>query len=357
MIINKCEFGCSSAQLIDSLLPASCEQKKIYHIPLTSGLVTDYEKEINRFIINKHDVDGIILDCTAEGPEKSKIQKLCQMLFTAGYSKNKIFYIDSGLDYFEFCNHAISPNWVASCESMPNLKNTNPIESRTLLFLILARIPKYQRLQFIIKMFEKGLDKVSIISCGSNELGEALNDDVIFDKFVPKTLRHLFPVLLNNERISRHSASTDIDPIFKNCLINVVLESNYENNLRDEYGPLPVHSWDRFFYTEKTDKCFYMEQIPLFLAKAGYVSEIRKHGFDLFEDIVDHSYDNITDPIKRIETLANECRRLNTIGLSTFLSLPNLTKRLANNKLLPLKIRTKYLNDFKFKFLKWLNSI
>lgn len=357
MLVNKID-GCSSVIFLNKYLPASSENKKLYHLGLTYAN-TDYVQEVNKFIVGKYDVDGIILDCTAEGPEKSKIKQLLTMLNDSGYVNDKIFYIDSGFDYFDFCNHAIAPDWIASCDNIEILKEENSLHTRTSLFLILARIPKYQRLQFIIKMIERGLDKDSIISCGSNEIhmAEGVYDCQLFDKFVPKKFRYLFPIMPNNQRVSRHIASTNIDPEFKNCLINVVLESNYENDLYDKDGLLPVHSWNRFFYTEKTDKAFYMEQIPLFLAKAGYVAEIRKHGFDLFDDIVDHSYDNIADPFKRIEILTDECTRLHSIGLSNIIRTKNLSERLSYNKQLPKKIRNTYFTEFKNKLTDWASSL
>jgi len=53
--------------------------------------------------------------------------------------------------------------------------------------------------------------------------------------------------------------------------------------------------------SEKTFKCLYVQQIPIFCAAAGTVSHLRDLGFDMFDDIVDHSkYDSITDWKQRI---------------------------------------------------------
>ena len=58
-------------------------------------------------------------------------------------------------------------------------------------------------------------------------------------------------------------------------------------------------SWRTRFLTEKTFKAFALRQIPIWVAVPGLVEEVRKLGFDLFEDIVDHSYDQIQDPDQR----------------------------------------------------------
>ena len=353
MLVNKCIEGCSSANVIEETLPIETNDKKIYHIALTSGHVRDYEKEIKNFIQQDNSVNGIILDCSVEAPEELRIKKLLSLLDDAGYSRDKIFYIDSGLDYFDFCNHGITPSWIAaSCHHLPELRSTNPVETRTILFLALARLAKYQRLEFITKMVQNGLDKESILSCGSSE--EGTTSEVF--KNVPVEIRHLFPIIPNGRKISRHEGSTGIDPIFKKCLINIVLESNYENNVFDINGP-PSHCWDRLFYTEKTDKCFYMEQIPLFLAKTGYVAELRRLGFDLFDDIIDHSYDNEIDPYIRINSLISECKRLREIGISKLSTTYNISERLAHNKLLPNSIKEHYSAEFKNKLIQWALTI
>lgn len=67
------------------------------------------------------------------------------------------------------------------------------------------------------------------------------------------------------------------DNIFKS-LVNVVNETN-----DFEEGTLML--------TEKTFKPFSWYQIPIFNSTKGHVDLVRSLGFDLFDDIIDHSYD------------------------------------------------------------------
>ena len=46
------------------------------------------------------------------------------------------------------------------------------------------------------------------------------------------------------------------------------------------------------FLTEKSFKVFAWHQIPIFAATSGHVQAVRELGFDVFDDIIDHSYDN-----------------------------------------------------------------
>ena len=52
--------------------------------------------------------------------------------------------------------------------------------------------------------------------------------------------------------------------------------------------------------TEKSTKPFALGQVPIFISCYNSLSTIRSYGFDLFDDIIDHSYDNELDPHKRI---------------------------------------------------------
>lgn len=53
---------------------------------------------------------------------------------------------------------------------------------------------------------------------------------------------------------------------------------------------------DRILLTEKTFKAFAWHQLPIFVATPGHVRMVRELGFDLFDDIIDHSYDDCTNP-------------------------------------------------------------
>lgn len=51
------------------------------------------------------------------------------------------------------------------------------------------------------------------------------------------------------------------------------------------------------FMTEKSVKPFYNLQLPIILGYSGIIQSLRDLGFDLFDDIVDHTYDTVTDDV------------------------------------------------------------
>ena len=54
------------------------------------------------------------------------------------------------------------------------------------------------------------------------------------------------------------------------------------------------------FVTEKFLNSVYGYNLPIVLSTPGTVDYLRQHGFDMFDDVIDHSYDSICDPLQRI---------------------------------------------------------
>ena len=79
--------------------------------------------------------------------------------------------------------------------------------------------------------------------------------------------------------------------------MNVVTESNFFS--------------DSIHITEKSIKPFYFYQLPIFLSGVDHVKFLKnKYDFDFFDEIIDHSYDNIKDNKKRLFAVFNEIKRI-----------------------------------------------
>lgn len=89
---------------------------------------------------------------------------------------------------------------------------------------------------------------------------------------------------------------------FQNAYINIVTESHYHFIESD------VH------ITEKSFKPFYFFQIPIFLASYHHVKMMREE-YDLyfFDELIDHSYDDEIDDVKRMHMVINEIKRLSNM--------------------------------------------
>ena len=66
----------------------------------------------------------------------------------------------------------------------------------------------------------------------------------------------------------------------------------------------------RIFLTEKTWKPIWSGQIFMILGNAGIVAELRRLGFDVFDDIIDHAYDSEPEARSRLNMLHAELDRL-----------------------------------------------
>lgn len=66
-------------------------------------------------------------------------------------------------------------------------------------------------------------------------------------------------------------------PVYQRCAVNIVTETNYESR------PGVI--------SEKTLYAFMAKQVPIIIGHPGAVQDCRDMGFDMLDDLVDHSYD------------------------------------------------------------------
>jgi hypothetical protein len=85
---------------------------------------------------------------------------------------------------------------------------------------------------------------------------------------------------------------------YSNSLIEFVSESLYET----PYGSI----------SEKFLNSVYGYNFPILIAVPGAVQFLRDLGFDMFDDVIDHKYDQIEDNLKRIHVAINSNRHLIT---------------------------------------------
>lgn len=64
--------------------------------------------------------------------------------------------------------------------------------------------------------------------------------------------------------------------------------------------------------SEKTFRPFYSYQLPIFVSSYNHVNKIKElyPSLDLFEDFINHDYDNESDDTKRLEMIVQEIKRL-----------------------------------------------
>lgn len=84
---------------------------------------------------------------------------------------------------------------------------------------------------------------------------------------------------------------------YENSYVNITTESCY--------SPKEIH------ITEKSVKPFYFYQFPIFLSSYNHVKYLRERfNFDLFDDIINHDYDNELDNRLRMKMVIEEIKRV-----------------------------------------------
>ena len=95
-------------------------------------------------------------------------------------------------------------------------------------------------------------------------------------------------------------------------IINLVTE-NVMGMTKGDISP-----YELITFTEKIIKPFLAKQIPLFIALPGLQTELRKMGFDLFDDVIDKTYESVIDGATKINLILDELEILLKMDLVEF---------------------------------------
>jgi hypothetical protein len=125
--------------------------------------------------------------------------------------------------------------------------------------------------------------------------------------------------IINNGRENYNVIGYTTFDSFKNAYINIVTETHFI----DSEG---VH------ITEKSFKPFYYFQLPIFLAAYNHVKMLKdEYGFYLFDDLIDHSYDDEINDSKRFHMIVKEIQRLSNMREEIQNYYKNNTEKLLHN--------------------------
>jgi hypothetical protein len=116
---------------------------------------------------------------------------------------------------------------------------------------------------------------------------------------------------------------------YEKTYFNIITESHYEE--------ADIHM------TEKTFKPFYLYQYPIFVASHNHIKTLKEYyDFYLFDDLIDHSYDNEIDSSKRLYKIVEEIKRLSKMkneielhyksNIEKFVHNNNVIKQIANEE-------------------------
>jgi hypothetical protein len=105
--------------------------------------------------------------------------------------------------------------------------------------------------------------------------------------------------------------------LYQNSFVEIVTESSFAPT--------------SFIVTEKTAHAFYGCNFPIILGGAGIIAHLRELGLDMFDDVIDHSYDFIQNPFDRIVSAIESNRRLLTDPEYAKKSWKDCESRFENN--------------------------
>jgi hypothetical protein len=160
-------------------------------------------------------------------------------------------------------------------------------------YLSLNRHSRPHRIMLVAKLRDLKLTEHGLVSCMfkdqiSNFEPNIHDDYEIYNNFSNDNVNNFRNKLVN---------------YYKETFVEIIAETSYIE---------PV-----FNLTEKTLNSIYGKSFPIVLSSAGTVEFLRTMGMDVFDDIVDHSYDKITDPSARMHRAITDNKELLTNNVKT----------------------------------------
>jgi hypothetical protein len=259
----------------------------------------------------------VVLDFLSEGQDPDIIKPLINLLYDYQITNIAVMF-NAIVDVKTLSYPAVSiPAWLCNqCEFFDKLQKIiyDPYIDRK--FLCLMRTPSASRSH--IAKFLANIESARY-SFGS-----------MYDKITPWwvpdsafSLPFCIPKLIDGPVNHSTKESNLTSSLFRSCFFNLVVETSAQNDL---------NRWTSVFLTEKTFKAFALRQVPIWFAVPGLVQQVRQLGFDLFDDIVDHSYDNDHDQMSRYNTIFEMIKKFDQHPLQWYQDLRiKLDQRLENN--------------------------
>ena len=175
------------------------------------------------------------------------------------------------------------------------------------------------RIIIVSELFRNGLDKDGYISLIGNygedlpiksDLQPELDNDTIkyfIDKIVPR-----LPIAVDLEKdvelIEPYIGHSYIHEMYTNSSFNIITETSY--------------NWDsssiidnNIFLTEKTYRPIFGMQPFIVVSNPGFLKFLKSMGFETFPEFFDESYDEIENPIERMNTIVNEIKKICSLSL------------------------------------------
>lgn len=164
-------------------------------------------------------------------------------------------------------------------------------------FISLQRRASISRVKFTKLLLDNFNESQYVLSCGSHSNKWLNKTQDLIDAIQPYSLPILVDGLIDSDKKQHYHDNV----LFFECFFNIISETSSQTD---------SDSWKKVFLTEKSFKAFAYRQLPVWFAVPNTVREVRKLGFDVFDDIIDHSYDALNNPEERMNAVVKEIQRL-----------------------------------------------
>lgn len=233
---------------------------------------------------------------------------------------NKTFVVFTSTENLTFnCPNVHVVNWGGDITNQRReYPALNPILDKnfnsTTSYISLNRNHRYHRTFLLSALMGFDLERTGFITCMfGNELRDNIEDmncpidpqfDQVYRQGYEKLKNAVFDQYDNYEIYPNDNNDNVYN--FKQCL------SNYYKNSFVEIITETSFTEPCYLLTEKTLNSIYGCNFPILLGGQGSVAFLRSIGFDMFDDVIDHSYDTITDPLEKIYFAVERNRHLLT---------------------------------------------
>jgi len=163
-------------------------------------------------------------------------------------------------------------------------------------FTLLSRTHKWWRCSVVTDLWRLGLLNNSLWSYNTQiDIGDDPCDNPISIDTVPGLRNSMDQFIANGPHVcdmfdavsqnDHHQVNTDL---YHQSSIHIVLETHFD-----------ADQSNGTFLTEKTWKCIKYQQPFVIVGPAGSLAVLRKHGYQVFDGIINNHYDEIQDPTQR----------------------------------------------------------
>ena len=165
-------------------------------------------------------------------------------------------------------------------------------------YLSLNRHPRNHRAMLVSLLYELDIQDTGLISCmfkGSLTKIVKNIDWGVSEYYEEGSIKVQNQGTNINDDFNIYETHNDNPSNFKNCL------AEYYKQTFVEIVSETSFTEECFNLTEKTLNSIYGACFPILICSKHSVKFLREMGLDMFDDVVDHSYDNISDPAERLE--------------------------------------------------------